>query len=459
VRRASQISKQEMNAYPEYKESGIDWLGKIPSHWSVIKTNYAFDNIGSGTTPDTNNDDYYCESGINWLQTGDLNDGYINHTSKHLTDLAVIEKGLKRYPVNSLVIAMYGATIAKLGLLKIETTVNQACCVLTPSDSIENKYAFFLFQASKKALIMLASGGGQPNISQATIREFRIPVPSVDEQKAIAAYLDEKTGKIDKLIAEKTKQVEDLRSYRTSVITEAVTRGLNPSALLRQSGIDWLGEIPEHWNTKSFKYIFQTNTGITFTKSDLVKEGKAVLSYGQIHSKENNGVDINENLVKYIPMSFVSGNEDKVLIGKGDFIFADTSEDLTGCGNFIMNDNDREIYAGYHTILARNCSNELSRYMAYLFLSDAWRSQIRAKVSGIKVFSVTQTILNNTSVVVPPISEQQEIAAYLDEKTAKIDKLISELNTQLAELTEYKQAVISEAVTGKVDVRDYKSSL
>jgi type I restriction enzyme S subunit len=212
-----------LNPNAPLRQSGIDWLGEIPEHWNIIKTNYVFNNIGSGTTPDTNNDDYYSESGINWLQTGDLNDGNIECTSKHITDLAVTEKGLKRYPINSLVIAMYGATIAKLGILKIETTVNQACCVLTPSVTIENKYAFYVFHAGKNALIKLASGGGQPNISQAVIKEFRIPVPPISEQQEIAAYLDEKTAKIDKLISELNTQLAELAEYKQAVISEAVT--------------------------------------------------------------------------------------------------------------------------------------------------------------------------------------------------------------------------------------------
>lgn len=415
-----------MNAYPEYKESGIDWLGKIPSHWSVIKTNYAFDNIGSGTTPDTNNDDYYCESGINWLQTGDLNDGYINHTSKHLTDLAVIEKGLKRYPVNSLVIAMYGATIAKLGLLKIETTVNQACCVLTPSDSIENKYAFFLFQASKKALIMLASGGGQPNISQATIREFRIPVPPLYEQKAIAAYLDEKTGKIDELIVEKTKQVEDLRSFRTSVITEAVTHGLNPNVPLRQSGIDWLGEIPEHWILSRAKYYIDIKSGDAISK-DKINDSDDYPVYG------------GGELIGYTDAFNVEKHT--IIIGRvgarcGCITLANTKSWATD-NALILNTSINVPYLT-HLLEAANL-NRLNESNAQPL--------------------ITATKIKDLFIPVPPISEQQEIADYLDEKTAKIDKLISELNTQLAELAEYKQAVISEAVTGKVDVRDYKSSL
>lgn len=212
-----------LNSNAPLKDSGIDWLGDIPEHWKVVKTSYCFDTIGSGTTPTSTEDDFYEHGTINWLQTGDLNDGIISNTSKKVTEMAVRVKGLKTYHKGSLVIAMYGATIAKLGLLAIETTVNQACCVLQPSKDILSKYAFYVFWSAKQELISLASGGGQPNISQATISNLRIPVPSISEQQEIIAFLDAKIAKIDEAIAELEAQLKDLANYKQAVITEAVT--------------------------------------------------------------------------------------------------------------------------------------------------------------------------------------------------------------------------------------------
>lgn len=205
------------------RDSGIDWLGQIPQHWEISKSAWTFDTIGSGTTPFSGADEYYNNGTINWLQTGDLNDGIITSTSKKITLLAVNDKGLRIYPKGSLVIAMYGATIAKTGILAIDTTVNQACCVLLPSDKIINKFAFYYFNAAKTALISLASGGGQPNISQAIISNFTTILPPLPEQQEIADFLDEKTGKIDRLIEELTKQLDELAEYKQAVITEAVT--------------------------------------------------------------------------------------------------------------------------------------------------------------------------------------------------------------------------------------------
>lgn len=209
----------------EMKDSGIEWMGEIPSHWDIVKTSYLFDDIGSGTTPNTNDDSLYdADNGINWLQTGDLNDGHITKTSKKISQKAIEGNStLRLYPVNSLVIALYGATIGKVGVLDIETTTNQACCVLPPSDKVLTDYAYYVFIASKKALLNLASGGGQPNISQAIIKNHRIPYPSYVEQQAITTYLDNKVEQIDKTLLELESQIHELKSYKSTLITEVVT--------------------------------------------------------------------------------------------------------------------------------------------------------------------------------------------------------------------------------------------
>lgn len=219
----SEAVTKGLNPDASMKDSGIEWIGMIPEGWECTKLAWLYSNMGSGTTPDSSNYSYYSENGTNWLQTGDLNDGVITFTSKHVTDLALQEKGLKIYPVGSVVIAMYGATIGKVGLLSIETTTNQACCVLPPTEIMNNKYVFYLMQSSKQILISKSVGGGQPNISQAIIKEHRVPTPTLAEQQAIADYLDEKTSKIDTAIKSLENQRDDLNALRQTVISEAVT--------------------------------------------------------------------------------------------------------------------------------------------------------------------------------------------------------------------------------------------
>lgn len=212
-----------INPDVKLKDSGVEWIGPIPEHWEIMKIRWAYPNLGSGTTPDTNNPLYYVDDGYNWLQTGDLTDGIITSTSKYLSRIAVSEKKMRFYPIGSIVIAMYGATIGKVGLLQIETSTNQACCVLPPQKNIDNRFMLFVLKSSRDTLISKSIGGGQPNISQAIIQDHRIPFPALDEQQAIACYLESKCERINSFISTAVRQIQLLKEYKQSLITEVVT--------------------------------------------------------------------------------------------------------------------------------------------------------------------------------------------------------------------------------------------
>ncbi len=213
---------------------------------------------------------------------------------------------------------------------------------------------------------------------------------------------------------------------------------------LKDSGIPWIGQIPEHWKSVRFKSKFATRKGLSITKADLTESGIPVINYGQIHSKHNNGTTVTADIIKYVPQTYLQ-SDSNALVDKGDFIFADTSEDIVGCGNCAYIDCDSEIFGGYHTIIASGGGN--NKYFSYLFLTDTWRSQIRCNVTGIKVFSISQSILANTRLIAPPVAEQEAIAAYLDKKCGEIDELIEVEQQMISELELYRQSVITEAVT------------
>lgn len=195
-----------MKAYPKYKPTNIEWIGEIPEHWDVRKVSRSFNTIGSGTTPNTNNPEYYENATINWVMTGDLNENILNETSKKISDLAFKEHStLKIYPKGTLLIALYGATIGKVSILGIEACTNQACCALANSPFFKIKFIFYWFLANKQNIIQLGYGGGQPNISQELIRYLRIPCTSSEEQHIISHFLDDRTQKIDTLIEKKQK--------------------------------------------------------------------------------------------------------------------------------------------------------------------------------------------------------------------------------------------------------------
>lgn len=215
---------------------------------------------------------------------------------------------------------------------------------------------------------------------------------------------------------------------------------------MKDSGIEWIGEIPKDWTTSRLKALFAFGKGLPITKDNLISEGLPVISYGQIHSKQTSGVAVESHLIKYVSENYMESNPQS-LVNKGDFIFADTSEDLDGCGNCVYIDREMPLFAGYHTIIFRHKKSNNNKFLAYLFKTDAWRTQLRAKASGVKLFSVSRKMLSESTVIFPSEKEQQKIADFLDTKCSTIDSTITDTQASIEEYKKLKQAIITEAVT------------
>ena len=214
----------------------------------------------------------------------------------------------------------------------------------------------------------------------------------------------------------------------------------------KHSGIEWLGEIPSHWDMSKLRYLFNFSKGLTITKDNLEDEGIPCVSYGEVHSKYGFEVDPTKHPLKCVNNSYLKSSEN-ALLNKGDFVFADTSEDLKGSGNFTHLVNDEKVFAGYHTVIGRPFDYSVSRFYAYLFDSKEFRSQIQLAVKGVKVFSITQAMLRAADVWLPSNNEKYKIATFLDHETAQIDTLIAKQEKLIELLKEKRQAVISHAVT------------
>ena len=219
---------------------------------------------------------------------------------------------------------------------------------------------------------------------------------------------------------------------------------------MKDSGIEIFKKIPYDWKTKRLKYLFSFCKGLPITKENLIEIGLPVISYGQIHSKSNNGVEIQSHLLRYVDFSYQNSYPTSQVF-RGDFVFADTSEDYDGCGNCVYKRDDKVLFAGYHAIIAHSNQKSDNRFLAYLFQTDNWRKQIREKVSGVKVFSITQKTLANIYVILPPHDEQQKIAEFLDGECEKIDGLTRDIQAEIETLEQYKRSVITEAVTHGLD--------
>ena len=210
--------------------------------------------------------------------------------------------------------------------------------------------------------------------------------------------------------------------------------------------MQWLKEIPSHWEVAPFARHFSYGKGLPITKADLTQEGVAVISYGQVHSKLNKGTTISDELVRFVSPNYMESHP-QCLLNKGDFVFADTSEDIEGSGNFAFNDYTDSIFAGYHTVVAKPKDLPYPKYHAYLFQSLNWKSQIQSLVNGVKVYSIGKGHLKKSYLLLPPLAEQEKIVKYLDGKTSKIDAYVADTEKEIQLLQELKQKTIAEAVT------------
>ncbi len=211
-----------LNPNVPMRDCGIDWIGEIPEHWEKNKVCRMFKLIGSGTTPSSSDNEAFGGN-INWIQSGDINGGDLIESKNKISENTLVKySALTLYNAPFIIVAMYGASVGNISISRIDGCVNQACCVLSDS-AIDFNYAFYTIKAAQKYLIYKAVGGGQPNISQFTLKQLWLPEPPISEQRAIASFLDTKCSEIDALIALKQAKIEELKEYKKSVIYEYVT--------------------------------------------------------------------------------------------------------------------------------------------------------------------------------------------------------------------------------------------
>ena len=437
------------------KDCDFQWIGQIPEDWMMTKVKFVADFYNGDRGKNYPSGDDLVDDGIVFLTSNNIHSTVLD-TNPEITKYITPERykllGGAKIKKGDLVFCLRGSVgLCSINESEDEGTVASSLTVLRPKN-INNHFLNFILN-SKIAEIQtkkFENGSCAANLSAENVGTYIIPFPPLAEQQKIADFLDEKCGEIDSIRSDVQREIEILNDYKKSVITEAVTKGLDPKAKLKGSGIEWIGKIPEGWNVKKLKFYFNFGKGLPITKENLQDTGVPVISYGQIHSKQNSGTAINDTLIRFVNESYLRTNPSS-LVHQNDFIFADTSEDLDGCGNCVYVDTKEPLFAGYHAIIFRSLQPN-AKYFAYLFLTDCWRSQIRKVASGVKLYSITQKILKETSVIIPPLSEQKAIADYLDEKCSAIDATIADKQKQLETLDEYKKSLIFEYVTGKKEV-------
>lgn len=435
--------------YPDYKNSGVEWLGEIPDAWELWKLAHAYDVIGSGTTPPTNEDKWFGD-GVPWVTTGELRETVVEQTTKNVTFEALNQfSALKIHPAGSVVIAMYGATIGRLGVLGIDATTNQACCVLTQSQHLYNQYVFYWLYAFRDEIIKLSSGGGQPNINQEKVASLKITAPDYSHQKKIVSFLDYETARIDQLIAKQQQLIELLKEKRQAVISHAVTKGLNPNAPMKDSGVEWLGQVPEHWRVSPLKYECSFSGGGTPSKENL----------------EYWDGEIPWVSPKDMKSFWITDSEDKIT----EQAIKESSTNLVKPGAVLMVVRSgilqRTIPVGINTIpvtinqdmKAIRCSSAVYAELLTLFIKGHensllldWRKQ------GATVESIEHEYLANALIPFPPEDEAIDIIRMLSLRLKEFDLMELRTSDGISLLQERRTALISAAVTGKIDLRGWQ---
>ncbi|HEL9634112.1 TPA: restriction endonuclease subunit S [Streptococcus suis] len=417
------------------KDSGIEWIGEIPEEWGIKPIKHIFGAIGSGTTPDSSKVEYY-DGNINWLQSGDLyKKDYVYAVSKTITDLGYRSSAsLRIYQAPFLAIAMYGASIGNLAISKIDACVNQAVAVLKGEENIV-RFAKLALEISKTELIFAAQGGTQPNINQVLIKNWVIPFPSEIEIKKIADFLDKKVAQLDKVKSLLEEQIKTLEDYRQSLIYETVTKGLDKTVPLKDSGVDWIGQIPEGWEIGRVKDCFILRTEKSYLRMEDVKllslyTEYGVFPHGEREEKGNKAVT----------------TEGYKVVFKNDIV---VNIILAWMGSIGMSGYNGVTSPAYD--IYKPLESICSRYYHYLFRTMAFSGQCYKYGRGImkmrwRTYSNDFKIIN---VPIPCFEIQTQIADFLDKKTEQINQMIAIKKEQIENINKQRQTLIYDYVTGK----------
>ncbi len=438
----------EFKQYPSYKNSGVEWLGEVPENWEVYPFWHLFKQKEITNKTKEKLLSVYLDRGVILHSEGG---GMVHKPAENLEKYQLVE-------VNDFVMNNQQAWRGSVGVSPHQGIVSPAYLIFKPNKELNPQFS--KYQLRDKYIIdqfmisSLSVGTIQRQIKNHLLRVIQVPTPPLNDQQKIVSFLDTETARIDKLISKQEKLIKLLEEQRKSIISYAVTKGLNPNVPMKDSGVEWLGEVPEGWTILKNRHLFNFSKGLSITKENLQESGIPCVNYGEIHSKFGFEFNPEINDMKFVSPEYLETSKN-CLLDSGDFIFADTSEDFEGSGNFSYLNSKSQVFAGYHTVIARLKFSHNPRFFAYVFDSNAHRKQIQTQVKGIKVFSITQGILKDIYSWLPQIDEQNLIVEYLDNECKRIALLKLRQRKLIEKLKEYRSSIISHAVTGKIDVREW----
>ena len=427
-----------MKRYSEYKDSGVKWIGEIPGHWKIshIKHHSQFINGYAFDSKIFNNNN----KGVKVIRIGNI-DGTLNYDT---CIFASIESNLIRQfktCKNDILIAMSGATIGKSCKVSEddEAYINQRVGIIRCQCF---SYMHYYIQAPLFRIFIDINNAGcaQPNISSSTIGNMLFPIPPLNEQEAIVTYLDTKVAKIDEYISIAEKKIAALEELKQTIIAEAVTRGIHKEVPMKDSGVKWIGMIPEHWKMSHIKRHSQFINGYAFDSKIFNNNNKGVkvIRIGNIDGTLNYDTCIFASIESNLIRQFKTCKNDILIAMSGATI-----------GKSCKVSEDEEAYINQRVGIIRS---QCFSFLHYYIQSPFFQTFIELNNAGCAQPNISSSTIGNIPFCVPPLSEQQEIVTYLDSKVANINQLCQAERSQIEKLKEYKQRLISDVVTGKVKV-------
>ncbi|WP_305841444.1 restriction endonuclease subunit S [Photobacterium leiognathi] len=417
-------------AYLEYKDSGIDWVGEVPSSWVVKPTFSVFD-------PQVTKNTEGQETKVLSLSYGNIVERDVE------TNFGLLPESFNTYQIvddGDLILRLTDLQNDKkslrVGMVKQRGIITSAYLKLRASSSIEPRFAYRLLHSYDTTKVFYGMGGGlRQSMKFEDFRRLPILVPPFDEQCKIANFLDHEIAKIDTLITKQEKLIELLKEKRRAVISHAVTKGLNPDAPMKNSGEEWLGEVPEHWEVKRLKF-----------SAELLASKVADTDARTVIALEN----IEGGTGRYISTNS-SYADDGVAVEAGDVLFGKLRPYLSKV--FLCN----EPSVAFGDLLAyRPKLGTVSQYLFYSMISNGFIEIVDSSTYGAKMPRASADFINEMRIAVPPITEQETIVNQLKGDLALFDTLTVKANAAIKLMLERKTALISAAVTGKIDVRDWE---
>lgn len=428
-----------MKKYREYVDSGIGLIGNIPAHWGISRfcfETYVRARLGwKGLKADE-----YVNDGYILLATPNIKKANIDYDNvNYITNERYEESPEIMLKVNDVLLAKDGSTLGTVNVVRNlpkESTVNSSIAVITPTNGMDGRYLMYYIKSNyiQNLVWILQDGMGVPHLSQKDINKIKLLVPPAGEQKKIADYLDIRVSKIDEIISSFTKQSQMLDVYKRELIADTVKRGLDKLKPHKDSGMDWIGNVPEDWHIKRIGSLYSERS----TKvSDADYPALSVTKNGIVPQLES--------------VAMTDHGENRKLVKAGDFVINSRSDRRGSCGISQLDGSVTLI-----SIVLQPHGDIYNPYYNYVFRSNSFADEFYKCGYGIvnDLWSTKWSAMKAISIQNPPLEEQKEIADYLEKKVPLIENLISDIETQIEKLKEYRKIIIHDAVTGKIKVTE-----